>query len=61
MANPDYDLFDEHGNRKYLTTEERRRYFAAIDRALAKPRTRRSAPLPYCSTIPAAGSARGWP
>ncbi len=37
MANPDYDLFDEHGNRKYLTTEERRRYFAAIDRALAKP------------------------
>ena len=37
MANPDYDLFDAHGNRKYLTTDERRRFFAAIDRALPKP------------------------
>ena len=37
MANPDYDLFEAHGNRKYLTTDERRGFFAAINRALPKP------------------------
>ena len=30
MSNPDYDLFDEHGNRKCLTTDERQHFFAAV-------------------------------
>jgi hypothetical protein len=30
MFNPDYDLFDEHGNRKCLTTDERQHFFAAV-------------------------------
>ena len=33
----DYDLFDSHGNRKYLITAERQRYFDHIDQALVRP------------------------
>jgi integrase len=37
MPQFEHDLYDEHGNRKYLTAEERQRFFDHIDRALAKP------------------------
>lgn len=31
-----YDLYDEEGNRKYLTVEERQCYFDNVERALPK-------------------------
>ena len=34
----EWDLYDEDGNRKYLTLEERERYFAAIPKALERDR-----------------------
>lgn len=37
MASFDFDIFDDEGNRKYLNLEERLAYFAAVDKALAKP------------------------
>lgn len=40
MAATDYDLFDDLGNRKYLTTAERQVYFDHIDEALSKPEDR---------------------
>ncbi len=40
MASFDFDIFDEAGNRKYLTLEKRKAYFAAIDKALTKPEDR---------------------
>ncbi len=36
MGQLEYDLYDEQGNRKYLTVEERQRYFDNIERALPK-------------------------
>ena len=36
----DYDLFDDQGNRKYLTTEERKLFLANITRALSKTEDR---------------------
>jgi integrase/recombinase XerD len=40
MANEDFDLFDQEGNRKYLTQEERSRFYHSIDKALSKPQDR---------------------
>lgn len=40
MATLNYDLFDDQGNRKYLTTAERQLYVDHIDKALAKPEDR---------------------
>lgn len=36
MTTLEYDLFDELGNRKYLTVEERQRYFESVEPALPK-------------------------
>jgi integrase/recombinase XerD len=40
MPNDDFDLFDQEGNRKYLTQEERIRFYDSIDKALSKPQDR---------------------
>ncbi len=40
MPNEDFDLFDQEGNRKYLTQEERSRFYDSIDKALNKPQDR---------------------
>lgn len=40
MPNEDFDLFDQEGNRKYLTQEERTRFYDSIDKALSKPQDR---------------------
>lgn len=40
MPNEEFDLFDQDGNRKYLTQEERTRFYHSIDRALSKPTDR---------------------
>ena len=34
FASTEWDLYDEHGNRKYLTPEEREAFFKAIPNAL---------------------------
>lgn len=36
MGQLEYDLYDERGNRKYLTVEKRQRFFDDIERALPK-------------------------
>lgn len=40
MPNDDFDLFDQEGNRKYLTQEERSSFYDSIDKALSKPQDR---------------------
>lgn len=40
MPKEDFDLFDQEGNRKYLTEEERSRFYSSIDQALGKPQDR---------------------
>lgn len=40
MPNDDFDLFDQKGNRKYLTQEERSGFYCSIDKALSKPQDR---------------------
>ena len=49
MAALEYDLFDEFGNRKYLTVEERQRYFESVEPALPKSldREKRTSALLY--------------
>jgi integrase len=40
MPKDDFDLFDQEGNRKYLTQEERSRFYNSIEKALSKPQDR---------------------
>lgn len=40
MAATTFSLYDQQGGRKYLTSEERKRFFEAIDKSLDKPEDR---------------------
>jgi len=40
MPKEEFDLFDQEGNRKYLTQDERSRFYNSIEVALGKPQDR---------------------